>query len=554
MPPINDNRADAIVIGVFPFALSVNNTDATMEAGEPNPTTTMGASVWYTFTLAQTGLVTVDLLASAIDTVVVIYPSGSDVPVAMNDDETSAAGYQSHVAAPLKAGTYDIQVGGYLGQMGQIDGTVTLGQMLLSDWSQAVTVGTNWSAYDFGTAYAGVVWSQGGLVGAAVATNPPTTAVTDGTQILNEGTFDWATHVVNDGTNTRERWADPVPRVGSATVADLASVDLANDRVLVRTITLESTGIDPAPLTEVVVVRQLASADGLSHVGACRIDQDLLIVSGGTVGGSPTMLLDLVTPDGVVQNVGSVVITDTPFNPKPVQFGAGRAVVGVKEGVQGYVRIFDLTTGAQLASHLLNNPGNWQSPPVDPQVLSDTEFLLHWNSLNNNMYLQRFAFDGTTLTPGTQVGIPPQGYAEFEQEGGLHLKLVNDGMVLLGPDTDGTGVLGQVNHWVVDPAVPAFGERIGLMYEGAIGAAGGYLAEPGRIDANVLVIPTIDSSNVGRLIFRRMQFGGEPPPPPPPMIDTKTVRRSIPIREVTDWTGFGDGGVTNPQVTDRGWR
>ena len=52
-PPANDNFADAELIGALPFTATVDNTDATVEAGEPFSCSSPFRSLWYSFTPAQ---------------------------------------------------------------------------------------------------------------------------------------------------------------------------------------------------------------------------------------------------------------------------------------------------------------------------------------------------------------------------------------------------------------------------------------------------------------------------------------------------------------------
>lgn len=63
----NDNFANATVITALPFSDSVDNTDATVEAGEQPPSCAFGSAsgktVWYTFTPAATGLVSITINA-----------------------------------------------------------------------------------------------------------------------------------------------------------------------------------------------------------------------------------------------------------------------------------------------------------------------------------------------------------------------------------------------------------------------------------------------------------------------------------------------------------
>src|SRR6266480_1069277 len=65
--PSNDNIGNATVITALPFSDSVDITDATMETGEQAPSCAFGSSsgktVWYTFTPAATGLLSITINA-----------------------------------------------------------------------------------------------------------------------------------------------------------------------------------------------------------------------------------------------------------------------------------------------------------------------------------------------------------------------------------------------------------------------------------------------------------------------------------------------------------
>ena len=67
LPAPNDNFANATVISALPFSDSVDNSDATVEPGERAPSCAFGSSsgktVWYTFTPAATGLLSMTINA-----------------------------------------------------------------------------------------------------------------------------------------------------------------------------------------------------------------------------------------------------------------------------------------------------------------------------------------------------------------------------------------------------------------------------------------------------------------------------------------------------------
>jgi Tol biopolymer transport system component len=96
LAPVNDNFADAQIIGGDSGSASVDNTEATAEAGEPDHAGhAAGLSVWYRWQPTTSGSVTFDTLDPAgvySDTVLSVY-TGSSVgaltEVASNDDASS---------------------------------------------------------------------------------------------------------------------------------------------------------------------------------------------------------------------------------------------------------------------------------------------------------------------------------------------------------------------------------------------------------------------------------------------------------------------------------
>src|SRR5207244_307492 len=72
--PTNDNFGSATVIAGLPFSDSVDNTEATLEPGEPSCSSSQ--TVWYSFTPATSGVVRADMTGSSFfDTVVAVYQS-----------------------------------------------------------------------------------------------------------------------------------------------------------------------------------------------------------------------------------------------------------------------------------------------------------------------------------------------------------------------------------------------------------------------------------------------------------------------------------------------
>jgi hypothetical protein len=123
--------ANAQAISGSSGTVTGSNVGATKESGEPNHAgNSGGASIWYRWTPAAGGSVTIDTLGSSFDTLLAVY-TGSAVnaltSVASNDD--CCGGRQSKVTFTATGGTtYQIAVDGYNGKTGSVN----------LDWSQAV--------------------------------------------------------------------------------------------------------------------------------------------------------------------------------------------------------------------------------------------------------------------------------------------------------------------------------------------------------------------------------------------------------------------------------
>lgn len=130
-PPANDNFANTISAGTFPFTLNGTNVDATVETGELQLAQT-GATVWWFFTAPEDGTVTIDTFGSDFDTQLHIFDgffSGATVadlnPVVNNDDSSGTP--QSQVTFAVTSGTfYEIRVGGFGFIGGDAQGSITL--------------------------------------------------------------------------------------------------------------------------------------------------------------------------------------------------------------------------------------------------------------------------------------------------------------------------------------------------------------------------------------------------------------------------------------------
>jgi len=114
----NDNFANATVITALPFSDNVDITDATMETGEQAPSCAFGSSsgktVWYTFTPAATGLLSITI--NAPFSTVVAVDTGSVDGIAEVICHGPFGGLSTFVA---QAGTtYHFQLDGMFGGSG----------------------------------------------------------------------------------------------------------------------------------------------------------------------------------------------------------------------------------------------------------------------------------------------------------------------------------------------------------------------------------------------------------------------------------------------------
>jgi hypothetical protein len=131
-PPANDNIANAIALsGSLPIATTGSNQYASKEAGEPgHGGNTGGTSVWWKWTPAATGKVTITTAGSNFNTLLGVYTVAGAVPpfsnlvlVAQNDDyggTTSQVTFDVLGTLP----TYYIAVDGSQGASGNISLTI----------------------------------------------------------------------------------------------------------------------------------------------------------------------------------------------------------------------------------------------------------------------------------------------------------------------------------------------------------------------------------------------------------------------------------------------
>ena len=122
-PPSNDYFTNAFTLRGYRGAVSVPTAEATKEPLEPaHAGNAGGASVWFQWTAAVAGQLTLDTTAANYDTVLAVYVGeslGSLVLVAANDDNPAMVP-RSLVRFRVTAGeTYRIAVDGFDGVRGQ---------------------------------------------------------------------------------------------------------------------------------------------------------------------------------------------------------------------------------------------------------------------------------------------------------------------------------------------------------------------------------------------------------------------------------------------------
>jgi len=112
--PPNDNFANAKVISSLPYSDAVDNTDATREAGETNPTCTpVLNTIWYRFTATQNMHLVANVTASDMVTVGGVYLGTTPSNLTpLGCIEEAPAGYESKTGFDVSRGkTYYLQLG-----------------------------------------------------------------------------------------------------------------------------------------------------------------------------------------------------------------------------------------------------------------------------------------------------------------------------------------------------------------------------------------------------------------------------------------------------------
>lgn len=124
LPPaaIADNFADRVPLLESSGLVSWNNTNASLEPGEPNHAGKPGGkSIWYTWTAPSTGIATFSAIGSAFDTLLAVYTGNSVSNLTLiESDEDRGGFFTSILRFNAVAGTeYQIAIDGFGGASGE---------------------------------------------------------------------------------------------------------------------------------------------------------------------------------------------------------------------------------------------------------------------------------------------------------------------------------------------------------------------------------------------------------------------------------------------------
>jgi hypothetical protein len=218
--PANDNFANAISITLASNTVPGSNVGATKEPGEPTPTDTGGASVWWNWLAPASGVMNINTIGSSFDTILGVY-TGSAVNsltlVAANDDyggqHTSLVTFSAVVGT-----TYQIVVDGYGGATGSIVVTVDALPSITSPTTAAGTVGIPFS-YTMAARNGAAGFKANGLPPNLVLDSP--SGVISGLPAVG-GSFPvplTATNAFGTSTTNLQLNIDTMPVITSATTA-----------------------------------------------------------------------------------------------------------------------------------------------------------------------------------------------------------------------------------------------------------------------------------------------------------------------------------------------
>lgn len=121
--PVNDDFTNTTAISGAPLTVSGSNAGADKEVGEPDHAgNSGGSSVWWSWTPASTGPVTITTAGSSFDTILAAYTGNSVGGLSLVGDNDDYNGYTtSQISFLATAGTvYQIAVDGFNGSSGSI--------------------------------------------------------------------------------------------------------------------------------------------------------------------------------------------------------------------------------------------------------------------------------------------------------------------------------------------------------------------------------------------------------------------------------------------------
>jgi hypothetical protein len=122
--PSNDAFSAPTPLSGLPVSTAASNVSATLESGEPVPSSSATGSVWFTWTASTTGQVRVDTNGSTFDTILAVWTGNTLATLSLlghNDD--SGGGVSSLLTFQATAGTkYRVAVYGF----GSDSGSITL--------------------------------------------------------------------------------------------------------------------------------------------------------------------------------------------------------------------------------------------------------------------------------------------------------------------------------------------------------------------------------------------------------------------------------------------
>lgn len=119
-PPGNDDRANATVIGSVPYQVTLDTSEATLQAGDPDCATGPNdPTVWFSFTPAQAGTYGVSTVGSVYDTTLVVgTPGGGGIDVIDCNDDAAPRGASVILWDAVAGQEYLIMAGSCCGSPG----------------------------------------------------------------------------------------------------------------------------------------------------------------------------------------------------------------------------------------------------------------------------------------------------------------------------------------------------------------------------------------------------------------------------------------------------